>query len=209
MATAVRQTSRAAGFRSLDEEVHVDSVPVTGTVPAWLHGTLVRVTPALMDGGGKTIKHWFDGAAMLNAFGFGDGGVSYGSRFLADRLSRRRAPRRGRLRLRRRPVPLALQARHVDERRQQVRQRQREPPGARPPLHRDDRDAAAGRVRPEDARDARQAGLARQGRLRAGHDRASALRLRARRDGQLHRPLRPEDAPTASTRRRRSARSGG
>jgi len=42
----------------------------------------VRVTPALMDGGGKTIKHWFDGAAMLNAFGFGDGGVSYGSRFL-------------------------------------------------------------------------------------------------------------------------------
>jgi carotenoid cleavage dioxygenase-like enzyme len=77
-----QQTSRAAGFKSLDEEVHVDSVPVTGTVPAWLHGSLVRVTPALMDGGGNTIKHWFDGAAMLNAFGFGDGGVSYGSRFL-------------------------------------------------------------------------------------------------------------------------------
>ena len=78
----IEQTSRAAGFNSLDEEVHIDSVPVTGTVPSWLHGTLVRVTPALMDGGGKTIKHWFDGAAMLNAFGFGDGGVSYGSRFL-------------------------------------------------------------------------------------------------------------------------------
>jgi len=78
----IEQTSRAAGFNSLDEEVHIDSVPVTGTVPPWLHGTLVRVTPALMDGGGKTIKHWFDGAAMLNAFGFGDGGVSYGSRFL-------------------------------------------------------------------------------------------------------------------------------
>ena len=78
----IEKTSRAAGFKSLDEEVHVDSVPVTGTVPSWLHGSLVRVTPALMDGGGKTIKHWFDGAAMLNAFGFGDGGVSYGSRFL-------------------------------------------------------------------------------------------------------------------------------
>jgi carotenoid cleavage dioxygenase-like enzyme len=78
----IEKTSRAAGFKSLDEEVHVDSVPVTGTVPAWLRGSLVRVTPALMDGGGKTIKHWFDGAAMLNAFGFGDGGVSYGSRFL-------------------------------------------------------------------------------------------------------------------------------
>ena len=79
----VEQTGqRALGFKSLDEEVHVDSVPVTGTVPDWLRGSLVRVTPALMDGGGRTIKHWFDGAAMLNAFGFGDGGVSYGSRFL-------------------------------------------------------------------------------------------------------------------------------
>jgi carotenoid cleavage dioxygenase-like enzyme len=78
----IDKTARAAGFRSLDEEVHLDSVPVTGTVPGWLHGSLVRVTPALMDGGGKTINHWFDGAAMLNAFGFGDGGVSYGSRFL-------------------------------------------------------------------------------------------------------------------------------
>src|SRR5215212_6284681 len=78
----IETTSRAAGFKSLDEELHIDAVPVTGTVPVWLNGTLVRVTPALMDGGGKTIKHWFDGAAMLNAFGFGDGSVSYGSRFL-------------------------------------------------------------------------------------------------------------------------------
>ena len=83
MATTISQTSRREGFRSLDEEVHLDSVPVTGTVPSWLRGTLVRVTPALMDGAGKTVKHWFDGAAMLNAFGFGDGSVSYGSRFLA------------------------------------------------------------------------------------------------------------------------------
>ena len=83
MAATISQTSRGAGFRSLDEEVQLGSVPVTGTVPGWLSGTLVRVTPALMDGAGETVKHWFDGAAMLNAFGFGDGSVSYGSRFLA------------------------------------------------------------------------------------------------------------------------------
>jgi carotenoid cleavage dioxygenase-like enzyme len=82
MTTTLGRTSRAAGFRSLDEEVHLDSVPLTGAVPGWLQGTLIRVTPALMDGGGKTVKHWFDGAAMLNAFGFGDGSVSYASRFL-------------------------------------------------------------------------------------------------------------------------------
>src|SRR3954451_18889653 len=78
----IDKTSRAAGFKSQDEELHVDSVPVTGTVPPWLTGTLVRVTPALTEGSGKSVKHWFDGAAMLNAFGFGGGGVSYGSRFL-------------------------------------------------------------------------------------------------------------------------------
>jgi carotenoid cleavage dioxygenase-like enzyme len=82
MWTIEEKAQRSIGFNSLDEEVHVDSVPVTGSVPAWLTGTLVRVTPALLDGGGKTVKHWFDGAAMLNAFGFGDGSVSYGSRFL-------------------------------------------------------------------------------------------------------------------------------
>src|SRR4051794_33171938 len=83
MWTIEQQTGqRSLGFTTLDEEVRVGSVPVTGAMPGWLHGTLVRVTPALMDGGGKTVKHWFDGAAMLNAFGFGDGSVSYGSRFL-------------------------------------------------------------------------------------------------------------------------------
>src|SRR3954463_5623025 len=92
MSTTVSPTTTAAGFRSLDEEVHIDSVPVTGAVPAWLHGTLVRVTPALMDGGGRSIKHWFDGAAMLNAFGFGDGTVSYASRLLqTDYLDKARA----------------------------------------------------------------------------------------------------------------------
>src|SRR6201994_1586778 len=78
----IETTSRSVGFKTLDEELHIDSVPVTGRVPEWLQGTLVRVTPALMDGGGKSVKHWFDGAAMLNAFGFGDGRVSYASRFL-------------------------------------------------------------------------------------------------------------------------------
>src|SRR3954452_6053908 len=82
MWTIEQKAQRTLGFTTLDEEVRLDSVPVTGTVPAWLAGSLVRVTPALMDGGGKSVKHWVDGGAMLNAFGFGDGRVSYASRFL-------------------------------------------------------------------------------------------------------------------------------
>jgi len=92
MTTAAARTTRSIGFQTLDEETHLDSVPVTGSLPEWLTGTLVRVTPALMDGGGRSIKHWFDGAAMLNAFGFGDGTVSYASRFLqTDYLDKARA----------------------------------------------------------------------------------------------------------------------
>jgi beta,beta-carotene 9',10'-dioxygenase len=51
-------------------------------VPGWLTGALVRVTPALLEVGGRRLAHWFDGLAMLNRFGFADGAVSYRSRFL-------------------------------------------------------------------------------------------------------------------------------
>src|SRR3954452_6824094 len=79
---------------TLDEEVRLESVPVSGTVPGWLTGSLVRVTPALLDDGGRSLRHWVDGAAMWNAFGFGDGSVSYASPFLAtDYLQKARAGR--------------------------------------------------------------------------------------------------------------------
>ena len=79
---AERQASHTIGFESLEEEVHVDSLPVHGELPAWLHGDLTRVTPALLDVGGVPLRHWFDGLAMLNAFRIGDGRVGYASRFL-------------------------------------------------------------------------------------------------------------------------------
>src|SRR5919197_1065093 len=80
--TQAPTATRRIGFESLDEEVSRDSLPVRGALPEWLSGTLVRVTPALLDVGGAPLRHWFDGLAMLNAFGIADGRVSYGSRFL-------------------------------------------------------------------------------------------------------------------------------
>jgi beta,beta-carotene 9',10'-dioxygenase len=73
------------GFTSLEEETAVDSLPVTGALPAWLSGALVRVTPAKLDVGGRRLDHWIDGLAMLNRFGFADGSVSYKSRFIRSR----------------------------------------------------------------------------------------------------------------------------
>ncbi len=82
---ASERTDYRLGFTSQDEETSVDRLPVTGELPDWLTGALVRVTPALLEVGGKRLAHWFDGVAMLNRFGFADGKVSYGSRFLESR----------------------------------------------------------------------------------------------------------------------------
>jgi len=77
------RTDHSLGFADQTEEVRVDALPVSGEVPAWLRGGLVRVTPAQMDFDQRSVSHWFDGMAMLNRFGFaGDGSVSYASRFL-------------------------------------------------------------------------------------------------------------------------------
>jgi beta,beta-carotene 9',10'-dioxygenase len=84
------QTDVRLGFTSLEEETAVDRLPVTGEVPVWLTGALVRVTPALLEVGGRRLAHWFDGVAMLNRFGFADGRVSYKNRFL-DSLAHRDA----------------------------------------------------------------------------------------------------------------------
>ena len=78
-------TSPALGFTSQEEELAGRELALAGELPEWLGGTLVRVTPALLDPGGKPLRHWFDGLAMLNAFTIADGGVSYASRFLESR----------------------------------------------------------------------------------------------------------------------------
>ncbi|MFC4450783.1 carotenoid oxygenase family protein [Halorussus aquaticus] len=70
------------GFRSRESECDRLDVPVEGEIPAWLSGTLVRNGPGRFEVGGERVAHWFDGLAMLRAFRFGDGEVTYSNRFL-------------------------------------------------------------------------------------------------------------------------------
>lgn len=84
------------GFRSQREEIAVDSLPVEGSVPGWLEGTLVRNGPANYEVGDRRVNHWFDGQAMLHRFAFSDGNVSYANRFLQSR-ARRAAEETGRI----------------------------------------------------------------------------------------------------------------
>jgi beta,beta-carotene 9',10'-dioxygenase len=81
-------TDYRLGFQSLEEETAVDALPVTGEVPAWLTGALMRVTPAKLEAGTRRVDHWFDGLAMLNRFGFTGGRVSYKSRFIQSNAYR-------------------------------------------------------------------------------------------------------------------------
>src|SRR3954449_12895112 len=71
-------TGAELGYTTLDEETAVDRLPLSGQLPPWLAGTLLRITPAQLD----HARHWFDGLAMLNAFSIRGGEVSYASRFL-------------------------------------------------------------------------------------------------------------------------------
>jgi beta-carotene 15,15'-monooxygenase len=80
-----------SGFHSLREETAA-SLPVTGDLPDWLRGSLIRNGPgAFSFPDGSAVDHWFDGLAMLYRFTFDPGGrasgvdgdaVHYRNRFL-------------------------------------------------------------------------------------------------------------------------------
>lgn len=71
-----------AGIANLESEISLDSLPVEGSIPKWLDGTLLRNGPAKFEVGGTPLRHWFDGLAMLHRFSFDAGRVSYANRFL-------------------------------------------------------------------------------------------------------------------------------
>src|SRR5690349_23584211 len=75
----------ALGFETLDSEIELDSLPVEGSIPNWLAGSLVRNGPAKYEAGERRMRHWFDGLAMLHRFSFAGGSVSYANRFLRTR----------------------------------------------------------------------------------------------------------------------------
>ncbi|MEF8907063.1 MAG: carotenoid oxygenase family protein [Haloarculaceae archaeon] len=70
------------GFRSLDTQVEDYQLPVEGSIPEWLSGSLVRNGPGKFDAGDQRLTHWFDGLAMLRKYDFDGGGVRYTNRFL-------------------------------------------------------------------------------------------------------------------------------
>lgn len=81
----MNRSAYQSGFVTLDAEIRIDDLPVHGTIPAWLQGTLLRNGPAKFEVGDQSFNHWFDGLAMLHRFAFSGGRVSYANRFLHSR----------------------------------------------------------------------------------------------------------------------------
>jgi len=90
----------ALGFRSLDPDrtFRAADLDVSGSLPDWLDGTLLRNGPGLFAAGDREFTHWFDGLALLRRFRIrGDeNAVSAGVRYL-DSEEFRAVRERGRL----------------------------------------------------------------------------------------------------------------
>ena len=93
---ATAAPSTKLGFTSSEQEATIDSLALSGELPAWLAGSLLRTGPAKFEVGTQRMRHWFDGLAMLHRFTIAGGRVSYGSRFL-ERRSYRAAREQGRI----------------------------------------------------------------------------------------------------------------
>jgi len=89
-------TQPSLGFSTLEHEAVLDELALSGELPSWLAGSLLRTGPAKFEVGEQRMRHWFDGLAMLHRFTIQDGRVSYGNRFLESR-SYRAARAQGRI----------------------------------------------------------------------------------------------------------------
>jgi beta,beta-carotene 9',10'-dioxygenase len=73
----------AIGFATQSTEVEDVELPVVGSLPDWMNGTLIRNGPSVWDlSGNRVMQHWFDGFAMLHRFKFGGGRLRYSSKML-------------------------------------------------------------------------------------------------------------------------------
>lgn len=89
MSSIEQKRTYLSGFDSLYTEVTDQPLAITGEIPSWLSGVLLRNGPGVYDsekhtasGRPTVLKHWFDGLSMLHRFEVSDSGVTYTNRLL-------------------------------------------------------------------------------------------------------------------------------
>lgn len=71
------------GFSAADPGDYL--LPIQGSIPEWLNGSLIRTGPGTFQVGKQSYHHWFDGLAMLRKFSFAAGQVAFSNRFLESK----------------------------------------------------------------------------------------------------------------------------
>ncbi|WKY01636.1 hypothetical protein Q1695_015560 [Nippostrongylus brasiliensis] len=69
-------------FENYENAETPEECKMIGTVPSWLHGTMVRNGPGMFKIGDTDYKHWFDGMAYIQRYHFEDGKMFYSARYL-------------------------------------------------------------------------------------------------------------------------------
>lgn len=69
-------------FQSVEETPEPIPTKITGDVPKWINGSLLRNGPGKFEFGNDKYNHWFDGMALMHQFRIEDGAVTYMSKFL-------------------------------------------------------------------------------------------------------------------------------
>ncbi|XP_035377906.1 retinal Mueller cells isomerohydrolase isoform X1 [Electrophorus electricus] len=83
----VSRTEHPAGgykklFETCEEFAEPTPAQVTGEIPAWLHGSLLRLGPGLFEIGDEPFLHLFDGQALMHKFDLKAGHVTYYRKFI-------------------------------------------------------------------------------------------------------------------------------
>ena len=70
------------GYVSRNEELNPVELSISGQLPVWLTGDLVRNGPAKYEIGDSKLNHWFDGYAKLHKFSFAQNKIYYSCKFI-------------------------------------------------------------------------------------------------------------------------------
>ena len=73
---------RACIFETMEELENEVSATVTGIIPSWLEGILLRNGPGKFEFGDSKYNCWFDGQALLHRFAIAQGKVKYYNKFI-------------------------------------------------------------------------------------------------------------------------------
>ena len=74
--------SHTLGFTSLSFEGNTISLPIIGSIPAWINGSFITIGPGIFELNDSKATHWLDGFAMIHQFALEKGSAKYTNKLI-------------------------------------------------------------------------------------------------------------------------------